>query len=71
MSENGLKCTLAECKARLNEIDFMNLSELEKYATKCSTCGNWILKDDKTANETYNKVSIKWAEEYNRAQLNK
>ena len=63
--DNNLKCSLSECKARLKEIDSMDLTQLEMYASKCSTCGNWILKDDHTANETYQKVSLKWAEEFN------
>jgi hypothetical protein len=57
MSKDELKCSIAECKARLREIDSMSLSELEKYSTKCSTCGNWFLKDNKIADETYRKVS--------------
>lgn len=64
---NTLKCSIAECRARFKEIDSMGLSELETYATKCSTCGNWILKDEKVAQETYQKVSIKWAEAFNNA----
>lgn len=64
---NTLKCSIAECRARFKEIDGMGLSELETYATKCSTCGNWILKDEKVAQETYQKVSIKWAEAFNNA----
>ncbi|ARU49360.1 hypothetical protein [Sulfurospirillum diekertiae] len=66
-----LKCSIAECKARLKEIDSMDLKQLETYATKCSTCGNWILKDDPIANETYRKVSLKWAEEFNNAIMKK
>ena len=66
MSSTHLKCSIAECKARHKEIDSMNFTELEHYANKCSTCGNWILKDDTVANETYKKVSLKWAEEFNK-----
>ncbi|WP_041960103.1 hypothetical protein [Sulfurospirillum arsenophilum] len=69
MSSTTLKCSLAECKARLKAVDNMSLSELEEYATRCSTCGNWILKDDAVANETYMKVSTKWAESFNQALL--
>lgn len=67
MSASGLKCSLSECKARLKEIDSMNLDTLEHYATRCSTCGNWILKDDNVAQETYQKVSLRWAEAFNDA----
>ncbi len=69
MSKDELKCSIAEYKARLREIDSMSLSELEKYSTKCSTCGNWFLKDNKIADETYRKVSLKWAEAYNKANM--
>ncbi len=69
MSNNELKCSIAECKARFHEIDSMNLEELEKYSTRCSTCGNWFLKDNQVADETYRKVSIKWAEAFNKANL--
>lgn len=69
MSQNELKCSLAECKARLAEIDSMDLLTLEKYATKCSTCGNWLLKDNDTAQKTYQKVSLQWAEAFNKAHL--
>ncbi len=71
MGEAGLKCTIAECKARLAQVDKMNLTELNSYANKCSTCGNWFLKDDKIAQKTYEKVSLKWAEEFNKQALKK
>ncbi|MDD2384756.1 MAG: hypothetical protein PHN18_11245 [Sulfurospirillaceae bacterium] len=69
MSQNELKCSIAECKARLVEIDSMDLHTLEKYATKCSNCGNWILKDNEVAQKTYQKVSLQWAEAFNEALL--
>ena len=69
MSNMSLKCSLSECKARLKAVENMSLSELEEYATRCSTCGNWILKDDPTANATYTKISTKWAEAFNQSLL--
>ena len=69
MSKDELKCSTTECKARLQEVDSMSLAELEKYSTQCSTCGNWFLKDDKVANETYQQVSLKWAEAFNKANM--
>ena len=69
MAKDELKCSLSECKARLSEIDSMDLQTLEKYATKCSTCGNWILKDNEVAQKTYQTVSLKWAEAFNKAHL--
>lgn len=69
MSNMSLKCSLSECKARLKAVENMSLSELEEYATRCSTCGNWILKDDPIANATYTKISTKWAEAFNQSLL--
>lgn len=69
MSQGDLKCSIAECKARLKEIDSMSLTELNSYATKCSNCGNWLLKDNQVANETYKKVSLKWAEAFNKTNM--
>ena len=69
MPNSNLKCSLAECKARLQGIDKMSLDELEEYATRCSTCGSWILKDNPMANETYNKISTRWAEKFNQSLL--
>jgi len=69
MSSTPLKCSLSECKARLKAVENMSLVELEEYATRCSTCGNWILKDDSIANETYMKISTKWAESFNQSLL--
>ncbi|KFL33825.1 MULTISPECIES: hypothetical protein [unclassified Sulfurospirillum] len=69
MSSSPLKCSLSECKARLKTVDGMSLTELEEYATRCSTCGNWILKDDPIAHETYMKISTKWAESFNKSLL--
>lgn len=66
MSAQDIKCSVSECKSRHKEIDAMNFADLERYATKCSTCGNWVLKDNLTAQETYQKVSLKWAEEFNK-----
>ena len=65
MGEEGLKCSIAECKQRLSQIDSMGLPELEKYASNCSSCGNWFLKDNPVAQKTYDKVSLKWAEAFN------
>ena len=69
MSENGLKCSLSECKSRHKEVDVMSFEDLAKYASKCSTCGNWFLKDNIIAQETYQKVSLKWAEEFNKITM--
>ncbi len=67
MSVLDLKCSIGECKKRLVQVDSMSLEELEHYAARCSTCGNWILKDNAVAQETYQKVSLAWAEAYNKA----
>ncbi|AFL69064.1 hypothetical protein [Sulfurospirillum barnesii] len=69
MDTNSLKCSLMECKARLRDVDKMSLEELEEYATRCATCGNWILKDHAIANQTYLKISTKWAEKFNQSLL--
>ena len=71
MNNNELKCSIAECKARLKEADSMSLEELEKFSTKCSTCGNWLLKNNQVADETYKKISLKWAEAFNKANMKK
>jgi len=71
MSNPPLKCSPTECKARLKEANTMSLAELDEYATRCSTCGNWILKDDPIAHATYMEVSTKWAEAFNKALLEK
>ncbi len=69
MSENELKCSLSECRARQKEVDTMSFDDLQNYADKCSTCGNWVLKDNIIAQETYQKVSLKWAEEFNKITM--
>jgi len=69
MGEAGLKCSIAECKQRFHQVKNMGLSELEKYASRCSTCGNWFLKDNAVAQKTYDKVSLKWAEAFNSATM--
>ncbi len=69
MHSDLLKCSLAECKARLCDAHTMSLKELETYATRCSTCGNWILKDNAVANTTYLKITTLWAEKFNEALL--
>jgi PHP family Zn ribbon phosphoesterase len=65
----ALKCSDAECKKRAQEAKNMSLSELEKYNTKCATCGDWIFKEKELANKTYNAVSVRWAEEFMNEQL--
>ena len=60
----ALKCTDTECKKILKKTKYMSFAELEKFNTKCATCGDWIFKEQKIANETYNAVSTKWAEEF-------
>ena len=69
MGEEGLKCSIAECKQRFSQVDSMGLPELEKFASKCSTCGNWFLKDNTVAQKMYDKVSLKWAEGFNKATM--
>ena len=67
----ALKCTDSECKKRLVEVKSMNFSDLEKYNSKCGSCGDWIFKEQDVANKTYNAVSVKWAEEFMNQQLKK
>ena len=67
----ALKCTDSECKKRLTDVKNMSFSELEKYNTKCASCGDWIFKEQEVANKTYNAVSVKWAEEFMNKQLKK
>ena len=67
----ALKCTDSECKKRLVEVKNMSFSDLEKYNSKCGSCGDWIFKEQDVANKTYNAVSVKWAEEFMNQQLKK
>ena len=69
MSAQDIKCSISECKSRHKEVDAMSFADLEKYASRCSTCGNWILKDNVVAQETYQKISLKWAEEFNKKTI--
>ena len=66
-----IKCSISECKKRFADVDKMSFSELEKFAARCGSCGNWILKETKVANDTYNKVSNKWAEEFMNQMMKK
>jgi len=65
----ALKCTEAECKKRFTEVKSMSFSELEKYTTKCASCGDWIFKEQEIANKTYNAVSSRWAQEFMNKQF--
>lgn len=64
MLAGSLLCSECECKKRFIGVNNMDFSELEEYCTKCSCCGSWILKDNDTANKTYQAISNKWAEEF-------
>lgn len=64
MIMSGLKCSASECKKRLEEVKDMPFEELEKYNTKCASCGEWIIKDEKFANQTYDAISNRWAEQF-------
>lgn len=65
MSQEELKCTSTECKQRLIQAETMSIRELEEYATRCASCGNWILKDNAIAQQTYQRISIRYAEAHN------
>jgi hypothetical protein len=65
-----LKCSVAECKKRLADVKSMSFSELEKYNTKCQSCGDWIFKEQEVANKTYNAVAVKWSEEFMKKMIN-
>lgn len=69
MFSNNLKCSESECKKRLKNVETMSLSELAYYADRCSTCGNWFLKNNKIADKTYQSISLKWAEKFNSNQI--
>lgn len=71
MHESNVKCTLKECKERFYQVDTMDFEALCKYADKCATCGNWILKENSVVQKTYNKVSLKWAEKFNEQHMKK
>jgi hypothetical protein len=66
----ALKCSNFECRKKLTQVKNMSFSELEKYNTQCSNCGDWIFKEQELANKTYNAISVKWAEEFMNKQLN-
>lgn len=73
MNENKetYECSISECKKRKKEAKNMSLKELELYNTKCGACGNWIFKDNKDVNDTYNEVSVQWAEKFMKNMMNK
>jgi hypothetical protein len=64
MDCGSLLCSEAECKRRLADVKNMDFGELEEYCIKCAKCGNWLLKENETANKTYEAVSNRWAEEF-------
>lgn len=64
MAGSNIECSESECKRRCAEVKNMSFAELQKFNTKCANCGSWILKDNDTANKTYEAVSTKWAEEF-------
>jgi hypothetical protein len=64
MDCGSILCTESECKRRFADVKNMDLSELEKYCTKCAKCGNWLFKDNEIANKTYEAISNRWAEEF-------
>ena len=66
MNNDNLKCSVEECKQRMKQVDTMSFKELTEYTNKCALCGNWVLKDNKVAQETYQKISLKWAETFNK-----
>lgn len=66
-----LKCSVAECKKRKIDVKNMSMSELEKYNIKCQNCGDWIFKEQSVANDTYNAVSNRWAEEFMKKLIKK
>lgn len=63
-------CSIDECKKRFKLVDTMSFNELEQFSTKCSSCGNWFLKDNKILNKTCEKVCTTFAEKHNEKLLN-
>jgi len=61
-----LKCQINKCKKIIKKVNQMSYYELEKQNIKCSNCGNWILKESKLANITYENISNKYAVEFNK-----
>jgi len=61
----NLKCSVKDCKRKKESFKNLNTKELEKIMENCQTCGNWILKDTKEANETYNFLCGIWSEKKN------
>lgn len=59
-----IMCSESDCKKRLADVKNMSFEDLEKYCIRCGTCGDWILKNNKVANKTYEAVSNRWAEEF-------
>lgn len=64
-----IECTQKECAKREQQVKNMSFQDLEKYNKKCCECGGWIFKKEEVANKTYNAVSNKWAEEFNKKMI--
>ncbi|WP_458699830.1 hypothetical protein ACKGJI_08365 [Sulfurospirillum sp. 1307] len=62
----SLTCSKSECKRMLVKSKKMDFKELEKFAIKCSNCGDWIFKEEKFANITYNEIASRYAQEFMR-----
>ena len=66
MPNHQPKCTQTECEQKRE--GFLNLSEDSMFIQMeaCESCKEQLFKDNAVTNETYQIISILWAERHNK-----
>lgn len=66
MPNHQPKCTQTECEQKRE--GFLNLSEDSMFIQMeaCESCEEQLFKDNAVTNETYQIISILWAERHNK-----
>lgn len=66
MSQKQLKCGEAVCKKKCKQFTSMSIDQLCKQINLCEECNSGLFKQSPTAGNTYQMLSVLWAEGHNR-----
>lgn len=65
MSLKSINCTEDECKEKREKFTFMTIDQLSAQIKQCEKCNSGVFKTNAVAAQTYQSISLLWAEKHN------
>lgn len=65
MGTKNLNCTEDECKEKREKFIFLTIDQLSTQIKQCEKCNSGVFKTNAVAAQTYQHISLLWAEKHN------